>query len=218
MLQSRCTSRDINSWKNSVIVSREQESRDYLNWQCEDVSRLSEVESPEEYVGTMHYDRVFLDDGNSETDKGYVEFYDHILKRTIFIASKAVGLSRAFHEDKRIDNLIHLIKKCNNHDHHTDMTAHTRKWWFQNLINVALKLYDVPGNIVLCCNHGRSRSPVYLVVYLIIVHNISDREALSVVGELLTSQRGETIDRFDTLTPIINDIYERKFECYASRI
>ena len=217
MLQSSGT-RGCNSWKNSVIVSREQESRDYLTWQCEYASRLSEVESPEEYVDSMYYDRVFLDEGNSEADKKYFEFHDRILNRTIFIASKAVGLCRAFHEDKNIENVIHLIKKCNNHEHHTDMTARTRKWWFQNLINVALKLYDVPGNIVLCCNNGRSRSPSYLVAYLIIVHNISDLEARTVVGELLVSQRGETIDRFETLTPILNDIYERKYVCYASRI
>lgn len=171
-------------------MSREQECRQYLSWHCEDLSKLSDVESPEEYSDSMHYDRAFNDEDDSGEEKGYAEYYDRIHDRTIFIASKAVGLCRAFHEDKRIENVIHVIKKCTNHEHHTDMTARTRKWWFQNLIHVALKLYDVPGNVVLVCNHGRSRSPAYLIVYLVVVHNLSAPEALEIVKQLLASQRG----------------------------
>lgn len=86
------------------------------------------------------------------------------------------------------------------------MTPQRRQWWVHNMIHVVLQMVRTSGNIVLLCNHGRSRSPMYLVAYLIIIHSMSSVAAKALVHELLAVQRQEHLDRFETLSPILSDI------------
>jgi hypothetical protein len=51
---------------------------------------------------------------------------------------------------------------------------------------------DTRGNIVLFSKNGRTRSPMYLVAYLIIMHCMSVPSAMDIVGNLLIEQRGRS--------------------------
>jgi hypothetical protein len=212
-LPSRPVLMKSSDWKHSVIVSRLQEARAYL--QAKDLSRLTDLDDPHQYFHYMQYGRIYHDD-NCADDKGYFVFTDTAFDgRSIYITTKDVGLSTAFHVEKRIGSAFYLIKKNNNHEHHTDMSPRTRKWWFQNLIHVALRIASAEGNVVMFCQRGRSRSPVYLVVYLIIIYNMPAGEAMRTVGSLLADARHDVMDRHGTLTPIVQDIEGRKFSSYC---
>ena len=196
------------AWQNSVIVSREQEARTYFREQ--NVSRLTDLEDPREYAVCVQYSRVYHDD-QCKIDKGYFMFTDYACARNIYIASMYVGMSSAFHAEKRIESSLHLIKKNTNHQHHTDMTSMTRTWWFHNLIYVTLQIYNAKGNVVMFCKGGRSRSPIYLVVCLIIIYSMPVSEAMCTVESLLAAARHEVMDRHGCLTPIVEDISERNY-------
>jgi len=93
-----------------------------------------------------------------------------------------VGLSQRFHSDNGIKSLFNVLKY------------------------VAIQLSDTDGDVVLFCNKGRSRSPMYLVAYIVIIYNVTTCAAMHMVGQLLREQRGEQLDRFGCLKPIIDII------------
>lgn len=121
---------------------------------------------------------------------------------------KRVGLSKAFHDEFNINYVFHVIEKNSNHDHHSYMSSKQREWWKQNMINVAIEMLDAEGNIALICNNGRSRSPMYLVAYLVIVDGLLPIDAMSRVRDILFVQRNEKLDRFECLQPIVEEIFE----------
>jgi hypothetical protein len=86
------------------------------------------------------------------------------------------------------------------------MTDKTKQWWIDNMMHVAIQMLDSEGDIVLFCKQGRSRSPMYLVAYLVIVHNMSTHTAMEVIRKLLREERGEELDRFGCLEPVIERI------------
>lgn len=104
--------------------------------------------------------------------------------------------------------MFNLLKKSTNHEHYGMMTPHTKNWWKENLQYVALQIFDTQGNVVLFCNNGRSRGPMYLVAYLVIVHCLTPMQAMDSVRELLHEQRGCEMDRFDSLVPFIYHIFD----------
>lgn len=119
-------------------------------------------------------------------------------------------MSTSFHHEKDISFVFNVIKQSTNHQHHTDMNSTTKQWWLDNLKYVALQMFDAEGNIVIFCKRGRSRSPIYLVAYLIIIYNMCPADAQNVVRESLLEQRAEILDRYDCLTPFIHCIYQNK--------
>jgi hypothetical protein len=119
-----------------------------------------------------------------------------------------IGMSRSFHEEKNIDFMFNLLKKRTNHNNYEDMTKTTAQWWIDNIQFVALQIYDTPGNGVIFCKHGRTRSPMYLVAYLVIIYGLSPELAVREVRRILREQRGELLDRFESLIPIIIHIYQ----------
>jgi hypothetical protein len=86
------------------------------------------------------------------------------------------------------------------------MTTHCKSWIVENMKFVALQLFDVVGNVVIFCNHGRSRSPMYVVAYLIIFHDLSVDAAMTHLSVLL-EERGIILDRFNDLLPAIENIF-----------
>lgn len=118
-----------------------------------------------------------------------------------------------FHEAQGIVHLFNVVKKSNNHDTFENMTKHRAQWWLDNLRYVALQMFDADGDVLLCCVNGRTRSPIYLVAYLVIIYNMTTAEALDTVGTLLHDRRRLKIDRYNSLTPLIehieNDVYNK---------
>ena len=58
-----------------------------------------------------------------------------------------------------------------------------------------LQINKTKGNICLSCKNGRTRSPVYLVAYLVLCYEISVEEAYATIGSMLLLNRNQIIDR-----------------------
>jgi hypothetical protein len=115
-----------------------------------------------------------------------------------------VGLSKLFHEDMHIVHLFNLLKKSTNHESYSEMSCRTKQWWLDNMKFVVLQVIDAEGDVVLLCNRGHSRSPMYLVAYLVVMYNMRSCAAMKCVGKLLLEQRGEVLDRYGSLKPVID--------------
>ena len=77
-------------------------------------------------------------------------------------------------------------------------------------------LHTNEGNAVLCCNGGRSRSPTYLVVYLVLCWNISIIQAYSMVESLLKDTRKEDLDRDRRFVQFVSELVNKNFEFESS--
>ena len=192
---------------NAVTKYEVQESReDVLRrlFQGKDVSRFVSVER---LLGVKPNVRQVHDiDGH---DRGYIVFNDVSLNRLIYISTMKVGKSAPFHEEKDIVAIFNVIGKNNDHSGYESMPPSLCEWWVNNMMYVVLQLMDTPGNVVLFCNHGRSRSPMYLVAYLIVVHGMLPKVARALVQSLLKEQRAQELDRFNCLLKIIEIIYSK---------
>ena len=78
-------------------------------------------------------------------------------------------------------------------------------------------LHTNEGNAVLCCNGGRSRSPTYLVVYLVLCWNISIIQANSIVESLLKDTRGEKMDRDRRFVQFVSELVDKEFKYTAPK-
>ena len=192
-----------------VIESRHLTLRRYYDGR--DVSGLTARQELVEYRNHYNYSRRY-DPLANNGDQGYFVYEDDIFNRKIFISKREVGLSQAFHEENQIQFLFHMINKSNNHEDYDRMDPARRIWWVDNVQYMTLQMLDAPGNIVLFCNNGRTRSPMYLVAYLIIVQSMPVHKAMDIVSELLRQQRGYTLDRFASLVPIVQHISLNKGE------
>jgi hypothetical protein len=83
------------------------------------------------------------------------------------------------------------------------MTTATRSKTSKTSNSSRMKI-DAEGDVVLLCNRGRSRSPMYLVAYLVVMYNMKSCAAMKCVGKLLLEQRGEVLDRYGSLKPVID--------------
>jgi hypothetical protein len=189
-----------------VIESREDAVRT-LFAQCtpkrkEKLSRIEDVRVLECRHG---YSRRYHD--LCTFDKGYFSFYDNYKSRKIFVCRDCVGFSKCFHVEKNVHYFINVLDPQSTHESYDYMTSGMKDWVVDNMKYVALQLFDTEGNIVLFCKSGRSRSPMYLVAYLIIFHSMSINNAFTLVRDLLRDQRNELIDRTQSLLPAIQRIY-----------
>ena len=195
---------DCSSFKSTVLESYEEEfKRDLVG---ENSSKFNSREEVDAYAGSMYYSKR-AHDLDYMPERGYTVFYDTLFDRNIFITSKQVGFSHAFHEEFAIESGFNLLKHSTNHNDYHDMINTTRKWWVNNMKFVALQLAETRGNVVLFCSNGRTRSPMYVVVYLMMIHSMSIHNAMTTIRELLLSQRGYELDRHRSLLPILNDIF-----------
>ena len=142
-----------------------------------------------------------------EDDCGFFSFYDQYRHRHIFVTSKEIGGSRLFHVEYDIQSIWNVINPCSNHEHSSDMTPHRKKWFVTNILRVCLQMFDTEGNIAIFCNTGRSRSPMYLVTYIMLFCDKTIDRAMFNVEELLSASRAnQELDRHCTLYEIISSI------------
>jgi hypothetical protein len=149
-----------------------------------------------------------------DDDQGYVDFHDKTHDRHIYVVDKQMGYSKVFHEEHNIHRIFDVIRPCSNHEHSTDMTPHMKRWFIINIKNVCLQMYDCTGNIAIFCHMGRSRSPMYVVAYIILFCNKSLDEAMLAMETLLDKQRHQLLDRHNTLYEIVACIAEEVYGKY----
>lgn len=139
-------------------------------------------------------------------DKGFIGLYDKFHNRHIYVASQQVGKSELFHIEFTIQAMFNVIKPCSNHDHSTYMSKSRKEWFTLNIEYVCLQMYDTVGNIVIFCNCGRSRSPMYVVAYFVLFHNMTVHAAMKHVEYILLHEREQVLDRHATLYDIVDAI------------
>lgn len=129
------------------------------------------------------------------SDCGYFSVFDKMQQRSIYVCTREIGRSRAFHEAKGI---IHFLDLVNTNDEHSNDLSKTAKGKiYYHMCNVILQLASTNGNVCIFCGRGRSRSPAYLAAYLVIVHCYSPRQAYLVLSREFVYRRGDIrgIDR-----------------------
>lgn len=183
-----------------MLECRESVLRRYFEGR--DVSRLTSRERLTSY--SVCLDRKH---GQYTDDRGYFVFHDSAVQRNIYVSTGEVGQSQPFHDEMRIEWLFNVIMKNTDHSRSTNMCPSVRKWWIANMKHVVLQLIDTPGNVVLFCVNGRTRSPMYLVAYVAVVYSMLPINAMALVKVLLKDQRADLLDRFDTLIDIVNEVY-----------
>ena len=194
---------DFSSLHDTIIESREDENKEYF--EGKDVSRLNSIEDVLTYTTSTYYTRRAHD--MCPVDKGYTVFIDAVYNRKIFIATKEVGLSRAFHGEYNIKSGVNVIRMSTNHSDYDDMSKSMKTWWIHNMRYVAMQLAETAGNVVIFCNNGRTRSPMYLAAYVIIMRSMSISNAMTTVGGLLFEQRHYILDRHRSFVPILCHIH-----------
>ena len=143
-----------------------------------------------------------------EHDPGFIDFYDEVHGRHIYVVTKEIGYSKIFHQEYDIQRVFDTIRPRSWHDHSFDMTDFRKNWFTTNIENVCLQMFDSDGNIAIFCNSGRSRSPMYVVAYIIMFRNESLDEGMKIIERLLYEQRGQPLDRHHTLYGIVASIAE----------
>lgn len=84
-----------------------------------------------------------------------------------------------------------------------------REWFVTNIQHVCLQMFNSKENIVIFCHSGRSRSPMYLVAYLVLFCNESLDTAMKLVEQLMQRDRHrQLLDRHCTLHEIVATIEE----------
>lgn len=170
--------------------------------------RMSARKFIRDFTSNKHFDKLYHD--SDPLDRGYIQVHDAERSRTIFVTDKQSGLSEAFHLDKQINCFFNVTDPVNLHLSYIHMEIPEKEWQVHNLMYVALQIYETDGNVALLCNHGRSRSPMYLVVYMIIFNDLSVLEATNRITMLLRQQRGLELDRFNALGPAAQVIFENR--------
>lgn len=113
------------------------------------------------------------------------------------------GTSKIFHDERDIKSIWNVINPCTNHEHSTNMSPRRKQWFVINMCQVCLQMFDTEGNIAIFCKSGRSRSPMYLVSYLLLFNDMTVDNALNHVGLLLRVARNEWVDRHYSLYDIV---------------
>ena len=197
----------IAAFARNVVVSREDNVRHYCGkLRVKELKKLTQRKFINDYSEHKCLSKIAHDQPGE--DAGYVRVFDSERSRYIFFAGIKVSLSDAFCIDKEITSLFNVMSPCNLHLSYDHMTPKEKKWQLNNLKYVALQVYDTIGNVVLFCNHGRSRSPMYVVVYLIIFHDLTVHDAMTKIAGLLHTKRGLVLDRYNTLVPAAAEIYK----------
>lgn len=137
--------------------------------------RLSTRKFIGNFSSNKDFNKIYHD--SDPQDIGYIQLRDENCGRTIFVTDKFSGMTESFHLDKQITCFFNVIEPVNLHVSFVHMKACEQTWQLDNLMSVALQIHDTEGNVALFCNHGRSRSPMYLVVYLVIFYDLSVDEA-----------------------------------------
>ena len=148
--------------------------------------------------------------GIHEGDPGFITFYDARRERNIFVSTWQLAHSAKFHEQMQVNGLFDVIKPNTIHQYFVNMTALNQKWLLMNMRYVSLQIYKTDGNIILSCKNGRSRSPMYLVVYIIVVYDVTIAEAMKIVSTILFDVRNVELDRYELYVPALRYIIDRK--------
>jgi hypothetical protein len=141
--------------------------------------------------------------GGEDNDPGYINFFDEFHDRKIFVTTKQVGKSQLFHEEHSINSIWNVISPCSNHEHSSYMSNHTKQWFVTNILHVCLQMFDTEGDIALFCNGGRSRSPMYLIAYMVLFCDVPFDVAHHRIDRLMAQSRNQVLDRHFSLHEII---------------
>jgi len=140
-----------------------------------------------------------------ERDQGYFTVSDNYHQRCIYVCSKAVAENASFLSTMQIEHVLDLSKEPE--EHYLDQTSAMRSRVLDGIIHGVKLIMTCPGNIVVHCRHGRTRSPAFVAAYLMVVACMSQTAAYSFLSSEYDKQRRlETTDGIDRLNRYIGNL------------
>ena len=126
--------------------------------------------------------------------------YDNYKERKIFISRREVGRSQCFLEEFAIRSFVDLIRT--NDEHSNDLSSRGKEKVYRQICNIVQQLSNSEGNVVVFCGRGRTRSPVHVAAYFIVLHCYTVQEAHTILSKRLSTYRGDNrgIDRDSRFT------------------
>lgn len=154
------------------------------------------------HILCRYYDGIYHN--VDEYDDGFFFVTDSFKNRKIYVCRVEVGRSKAFHDAFNICHFVDLVRT--NDEHSIDLGRRQQDKVYQQICSIALQIADCDGNICIFCGRGRTRSPVHIAAYLIVVHCYSPEEARAVLSYAFVLHRSDTrgIDRDNRFNVYLN--------------
>lgn len=146
----------------------------------------------------------------SERDQGYFSIHDFYRQRYIYVCAKEIAENASFLSTMEIENVLDLTNEPE--EHFSDQTKDTRLRILNGIVHSLKLIMNCPGNIVIHCRHGRTRSPAFIAAYLMIVAGMSQKGVYCYLSSEYTRQRSinpdSTIDRLNRYIGTLQDLME----------
>ena len=160
-----------------------------------DLVKVMKLESPSPFI-------PFAD------DQGYFEIHDRYRSRYMYVCTIDIGKNPSFLHAYQIENVLDLSKEPE--EHFEQQTPSRRRRSLHGIIHCLNLLLDSSGNVVIHCRNGRTRSPVVVAAYLMVVSCLSQKAAYGYVSSELLEQRnppdGCGIDRAQRYVGHLNEL------------
>lgn len=139
------------------------------------------------------YDRKYHHEDSD--DDGYFWVFDQFKNRKIYVCKREVGRSKAFNEEFCIKYFVDLCRT--NDEFSGDLGVRAKEKVYRQICRIVVEMIDSEGNIAIFCGRGRTRSPIHMAAYFIVVCCYTTRQARSMLSARYFLQRGDNrgIDR-----------------------
>jgi hypothetical protein len=117
---------------------------------------------------------------------------------------QCVAETASFRVDKNIS--VHLNLMSTDDEHYHMLRPSSQAWIHNNMRYAVLQIHRTDGNVVINCRNGRTRSPMYLVAYLVVCCGLEPDAADHMVRQSLWQDRACELDRDGRLLPVIESL------------
>jgi hypothetical protein len=134
-----------------------------------------------------------------EYDQGYFAVFDPYRQRQLYVCTFDVGTDPSFLAAMHITSVLDVSKEAE--EHFDQQTTGRRERTLNGIVFCIKMLIESAGDIVIHCRNGRTRSPMIVAAYFMIVSCMSKADAYSALTASFLDQRphfrDEGIDRLN---------------------